>query len=71
MKETSEVVKCDWCHRVIDTDTVSIEKYHYKYCITDVTDGKIETDIIEKDICPDCISKIYNQIVEYNWMLNK
>lgn len=58
MKETSEVVKCDLCHRAIDTDTISIEKYHYKYCVSNFNDGKFESDIIEKDMCPDCASKI-------------
>lgn len=66
MKDTIEVIKCDLCHHVIDTDTVPIEKYHYRYCISKSINYRIESDIIEKDICPDCISKIYNQIVEYN-----
>ena len=59
MKETSEVVKCDLCHRVINTDVLSLDEYHYKYSISDFIDGKVETDIIEKDICPNCISKIF------------
>ena len=56
MKET--VVKCDLCRNTINTIIVPEEKYHYKYCISKYVNNTVETDIIEKDICPDCASRI-------------
>lgn len=63
MKETIELVKCDLCGATIDTDNIPEDEYHYRYCISKYIDNTIETDLIEKDICPNCaskINKIYN-----------
>lgn len=60
MKETVEVVKCDLCGKIIDTDNIPEDEYHYEYCISKYVDNTV---LIEKDICPNCaskINKIYN-----------
>ena len=55
MKETIEVVKCDICHEIINSDKVSDYRYGY------VTNLKITGRTISADICSRCASKIASQ----------
>lgn len=63
MKETIEVVKCDLCGKVIDTDSIPENEYHYRYQMNIVKDDQITVECKENDICPECSRKI---CVNYN-----
>ena len=58
MKETIEVIKCDLCGKIIDTNSVPKSKCHYARVYYDST--KDESVLKECDVCMACQQMISN-----------
>lgn len=61
MKDTIEVIKCDLCGKIIDTDCTPKDKYHYARVYYEL--NKDEAILKECDVCIPCqqmISSNYN-----------